>query len=185
MSKKSYLPYILTLAFCTMVYISMPGMGIIGIGIFSFVMLILTFYAKGGGKRGAKQFSTAAEKSMGIKRANEEYNLTKREKKLLIYHILCRVEKAQTIDMSDLAEELNVSIYALADLIKFMDKHNVLKVIYLPLKSFPVLRRGDEEASTKYKEMILHDLAKKTVAAPNMDEFSKEVDAYLDALRRR
>jgi hypothetical protein len=109
-----------------------------------------------------------------------------KEKKFLIFHILMQLDSKEAIDMGELAGELSVSIYELNSIIKTLGKIGAVEVIYPPLQNFPILRRGDPQKAHKLKTSIYHDLGRKNIIGDDMmDEFAKEVKAYLGSMRRK
>ncbi len=115
----------------------------------------------------------------------EEGGLDEREKKLLIFHILTLLERRKTIDMAEIATELDVSIYALNDLVRFLDKHKVVEVIYPPMKNLPVIREGDSKKSRRLRKQIYRSVAKKNLLGkPMKEDFTREVEEYLQSMRR-
>lgn len=112
--------------------------------------------------------------------------LDPKEKKLLVFHILTLIEKKKTIDMSEIAADLEVSIYALTDILRHLSKHGYVNVIYPPMKSFPVIREGDPEKSRKLRRQIYHAIAKKNIMGkPIKENFAKEVEVYLQERKRK
>jgi len=111
--------------------------------------------------------------------------LGEREKKLLIFHILTQLEKRNSMDLAEIAGELDVGIYALNDLVRFLDKHKVISVIYPPMKSLPVIRESDPGKSRKLRKQIYRTVAKKSLLGkPIKEEFTREVSEYLESRKR-
>ena len=111
--------------------------------------------------------------------------LDDREKKLLIFHILSHLEKRKSIDMEEIAVDLDVSIYALNDLIRFLDKHGIVEVIYPPMKNLPVMREKEPKKSKKLRKQIYYSVAKRNLLGkPMKEEFTREVAEYLESRKR-
>jgi len=121
-----------------------------------------------------------------MKDAAGKNELGDRERKFLIFHILTLLEKKQSIEVKELASELNVGIYEFIGIIQLLGKHGALDVIYPPMQDFPLIRKGDPETSRKYRMGIYKELAKdKMPGESRMDEFAREVSEYLENIRRR
>ncbi len=130
------------------------------------------------GLQGAKMYA--------MRDAGERNVLGDRERKFLIFHILTLLEKKQSIEVKELASELNVGIYEFIGIIQLLGKHGALEVIYPPMQDFPLIRKGDAEKSRKYRMGIYNELAKdKMPGESRMDEFAREVSEYLENIRRR
>lgn len=112
--------------------------------------------------------------------------LDRKEKKLLIYHILSQLDKSKSLDMSELAGELNVGIYELTSIVRLLGKHQAVSIIYPPMHHFPILRKGDPNQSKKFRLKIYGELTKKSlIGEPKLEEFAKEVEDYLETMKRR
>jgi hypothetical protein len=120
------------------------------------------------------------------KRGDGTIEMGEKEKEYLIFHIITTLDKKNALDMSELAGELNVSIYELNSVIKFLSKHEAVEVVFPPLKNFPILKKGDPEKSNSIKMHIFEKLAKKNILGEaKMEEFGREVLEYLDVMRRK
>jgi hypothetical protein len=109
-----------------------------------------------------------------------------REKKLMIFYLLDLVDKKDSVDMNDIAANFEFSIYELTNIIRFLNKHEVLTVIYPPMRNFPILRRGDHAKSRKFRLAIFKQMAKKKITGePKIEDFSREVEEYLQNMRRK
>lgn len=125
-------------------------------------------------------------KMYAIKGTGGKSVLGDRERKFLIFHILTLLEKKQSIEVKELASELNVGIYEFIGIIQLLGKHGALEVVYPPMQDFPLIRKGDAEKSRKYRLGIYNELAKdKMPGESRMDEFAREVSEYLENIRRR
>jgi len=112
--------------------------------------------------------------------------LDEKEKKLLIFHILSAVEKTNQLDMNEIAQDFDISIYALTDIIKFLSKHELVHVIYPPMQSLPVLREGNSNKSKAFREKIYQLVSKKNLLGmPIKEDFAKEVADYLESRKRK
>ena len=145
------------------------------------ILLILTIIAVANAPSQDGQNSTGRRKN-GEKGAP---TLDSKERKYLIFYLLNQLKKRETIEMSEIATELNISIYELTDIIKLLDKHKAVEVIYPPLHDFPIIRRGNPEKSRAYMTTIYNELAKKSLMGGEMmEEFTLEVDDYIHNMRR-
>ncbi|MFH1054839.1 MAG: hypothetical protein V1744_01960 [Candidatus Altiarchaeota archaeon] len=112
--------------------------------------------------------------------------LDSKEKKLLTFHILALLEKKEDVDMNELAEEFNTSVYQLNDIVRMLGKHELVTIFYPPMHNFPILRRGDAEKSRKFRLNIFKSIVKgKESNGSKMDEFAKEVEEYLENVKRK
>ncbi len=119
------------------------------------------------------------------KDADKGIKLKGNEKKMIIFFILNKVETSETLDMKEISDEFNIPRDDLDDLVKFLDTHKVVNVLYLPMTDYPILRKADNDMADRYKKRIFNDLAKASVQKnPNFANFSKEVSEYLDSIRR-
>ena len=142
--------------------------------------IIVALISKGGFERGYSVETWTRD--YRLERGGE---IDDREKKLLIFHILKRVEERKSVDMGEIASDLDVSIYKLNDIIRFLGKHNLVEVIYPPMKSFPIVRESDPVKSRRCRAQIYQSLAKKNfLGKPMKEEFAKEVTEYLENMRR-
>ncbi|MBD3387385.1 MAG: hypothetical protein GF416_00340 [Candidatus Altiarchaeales archaeon] len=120
-----------------------------------------------------------------VQRPGED-SMENREKKLLMYYLLELLDHKKTIDMKEIATDLDISIYTLTDILKFMSKHDIIKVIYPPMRSFPVIRVDDKEKSEAFREKLFLALAKKDLLGnPVKEEFNKEVKEYVEGMKRK
>jgi hypothetical protein len=109
-----------------------------------------------------------------------------KEGKFLVFYILTQLEKKQHIELSELATDLNVSIYELNKLVQLLGKKGVVEVVYPPMQNFPLLMQGDYDKSRKYRRSIYAAYAKNSIPGePKLEEFAKEVGEYLETIRRR
>jgi len=116
---------------------------------------------------------------------NTPVSLGMKEKKLIIFHILTLLDRKECVDMNELAADLNVSIYTLSEIVKFLGKHKAATVIYPPMHNFPILRRGDRAKSMGLRQGIFREIAKKNILADaKIDDFAREVEEYLQSMRR-
>jgi predicted transcriptional regulator len=144
-------------------------------------ILIVALISKGGIETDFSQSSRGYRNMQG-----GEDEMRGREKKLLIFHILALVEDKKSIDMEEIATDLDVSIYKLNDIIRFLGDHGLVNVIYPPMKSFPILRESNPKKSRICRTQIYRSLAKKTILGkPLKQEFAKEVAEYLEGMRRK
>jgi hypothetical protein len=129
--------------------------------------------------------SSFTERIKAQKKRGEEDKLSEKERKLLMFYILTRLEKRDVLDMNDLMSELDVSIYELNNLIKFLAGHNAINVIYPPMQNFPILRRGNQDVSAKIRMGIFNAISKHSVLGEDvMENFANEVADYIEGMKR-
>ncbi len=117
--------------------------------------------------------------------SKDQKKLSNKDKKLLIFYIVDLVERKESVDMRDLAKDLNISIYDLAEIIKFMSQHKFVTAIYPPMRDFPILRKGDADAVDRIVEIVYSEMSKDSmVKKPKFEEFEREVQLYFQKLRR-
>jgi hypothetical protein len=112
--------------------------------------------------------------------------LGNKEKKLLIFYILTKVEMKGQIDMSDIAAEIAVSIYDLNDIVKMLNKYKAIGVTYPPMHNFPIILKGDHEVSTRLRMNIFRSMTQKNILKnPKIEDFAYEVEEYLATMKRK
>jgi len=124
-------------------------------GVTYMILLILTVIAVANAP--SQEGQTQAEKRKNGEKGVQA--LDAKEKKYLIFYLLNLLKKRETIEMSEIATELNISIYDLTDIIKLLDKHKAIEVIYPPLHNFPIIRRGNAYKSKALMTTIYKELA--------------------------
>ena len=108
-----------------------------------------------------------------------------REKKLMIFHLITLLERKESIDVNEIVADFNISVYSLSDIIQFLSKSGVANAIYPPMHNFPILRKGDLEKIRKMKYGIYREVSRTSIFRESkMAEFSKEVNEYLETMRR-
>ncbi|MFH0861734.1 MAG: hypothetical protein V1875_01775 [Candidatus Altiarchaeota archaeon] len=133
--------------------------------------------------------STNKDAEWSIERRNKgekgALTLDGKEKKYLIFYILNQLRKRETMEMTEIATELNISIYDLTEVLKLLDKHKAVEVIYSPPHNFPIIRRGNQDKSKAYMMSIYKEFAKRSLMGGEMmDEFAVEVNDYIHNMRR-
>ena len=130
--------------------------------------------------------SRATSKEKSPKEVIPLDELGNREKKLLMFHILAKTEVKGQLDMSEMASEIEVSIYELNDVVKTLSKYNAISLMYPPMHNFPIILKGDPEVSRTVREFIFKTMSlKNPLKEPDMDDFAREVEEYLVALKRK
>jgi len=147
------------------------------------LIVIASFVSNASGQQNSLAKMTVARIR---KKEDGTIQLGETETKFLIFYILTQLDKKEVIDMSELAGELNISIYELTDVIRFLGKHQAVEVIYPPMQNFPIIRKGNREKSNSIRMSIYNKQAKKSILGEaKMDEFAKEVNEYVEAMRRK
>jgi len=145
------------------------------------IVIVIIFTGNHGPSRG----SSYMDKAKISKNDDGSAKLGEKEKKFLIYHLLTLVEKKEAVDMKDLAGELNISIYELNEIIKFLNKHEAITVMFPPMENFPIIRQGKPDINMKLRLSIYQALAKKNLLGEvRLEDFAKEVEDYLEGLKR-
>jgi hypothetical protein len=158
----------------------------VGTNPITFVMLALIIATWHFLNRSLKRNNIADRTMHVIKRTQDgTIELGEKDRNFMTFHILMMLESRQSIDVSELASEFNVSIYQLNDLIRFLAKHEAIEVIYPPLQNFPILRKGNDEKRMKLLNGIFKALAKRSIlGGAKFEDFTKEVEDYLNAIKR-
>ena|GEM_PF-5412986 len=186
--KQNIIFYVLIGVFCAMLYFILPQFEVIhAMFLYAIVSLGVYLIIKRERRPETRVVNPLAENyKKKLKKAKQtQQRLSGREKKMLIFHILTQVEKQESIEMKDISEEFSVGKANIDEIVRFLDSHKVVTVLYLPMGDFPVIRRGDNDLALRYKTKIYRSLSKAdSNEEPNFEAFSREVSSCLEAMRR-
>lgn len=182
--------YILAVLFGITVHYLMDIDALLALFISAGIIAMIYYAKKKGPKKVKKPSSNLLKKRYQIykksKGRSKCLKINSKQKKMLIFYILNKLDDIETVDAKNIAEEFNILREDMDEIVNFLDTHRVISVIYLPMTDFPVLRRGEKKAADIYKRRIFDDLSKtENVKDPDYGSFSREIREHLDSLRHR
>ena len=104
----------------------------------------------------------------------------KKEKKIIIYHILSILEEFKTVDVTIIYSDLNIEIFTLNKIIELLQAKKVIDSTYPPMTSLPIITEKDNKKSRKLRKQIIET----TIDIPigyklKKKKFILEMDEYL------
>ncbi|HHQ44815.1 MAG TPA: hypothetical protein ENN13_01600 [Candidatus Altiarchaeales archaeon] len=111
--------------------------------------------------------------------------LTGNDKKVLIFHILTRLEERDSLNMEEFASEFDFPIYSLNSLVEWLEKRRIVKLTYPPMKNLPVLHLTDKGKSRTLRNQLYEVLAPKDLLGNKLKkEFARDITDFLAKHRR-
>ncbi|MFH1404119.1 MAG: hypothetical protein ABIH11_07615 [Candidatus Altiarchaeota archaeon] len=126
-------------------------------------------------------FKARLKKSMeGV----DEASMGSRERRLLSFYILGRLEKSEMLDTSEIAAELDVSIYTLNEILESLRKHKVIELTYPQMEKLPFITKVSKSRSVKLRNQIFESMTEKNMLRDNKKKFAEELNRYIKGIRR-
>jgi len=113
--------------------------------------------------------------------------LSPKEKEVVLYYVLNGLKNKKSVNAADLAFEVGLQLPELLPLLKYLEQRNVLKVLYPPMQTSPVIVEGDSIKSHEFRDQLKSSLLELKVSKDKdfQTAIEEEVIRIKDSFNRK